>query len=529
MTRARLGGRSPRTRHRWRAVVAAGLVALLATACDWTVIHSTLGNSGQAVDDGFTPTQATNLVREWRFHAGGSVFATPVTFLGIVYVPAGNGVLYALDSRHVVNGAPTAIWSKDYGKAVNTTCPTSPTGLVSSVTVRGDARGVPILYVYTPQGTLQKLDGRDGSVIWESRVFTVPADGQNDYFSWATPTISGDRVYVGVSSNCDRPFVRGELKSFDVGTGALVATYESMPNAKDPDVAGRDPVPPTDRYVGAGIWTTSASGDGNSIYVNTGSTYDDTNAAHPPLDDNDFDQYSLLKLDADTLEKQGKFAIPQPDGGDPDWGSGVTLFNASLGGTAIQMAGGCNKDGIFYAVRTDTMKPVWAARVGTSSAAGEVGCLSGAVWDGSRLFVTGNDTRIGGTWTSTTASNTSGDTYPLWVPSGGVAAPSATRWLDPATGLDLSGAVPKPYWEAAQPERVIGACSINGTSTLIACQTTNWDSDANALVLLNASSGVQVVALHDIGEYPGFSTPIWSDGRLIVANTDSVRSYKPRT
>lgn len=509
---------------------AVGLVALLATACDWTIIHSTLGNTGQAVDQGFTPAQATNLAQQWRFRPGGSIFATSVTFMGIVYVPAGNGTLYALDSRQIVNGAPTVIWSKRYGQAANTTCPTAPTGLVSSVTVRGDERGVPLLYVYTPQGTLQKLDGRDGSPIWESPVFEVPDDNQNDYFSWATPTIANGRVYVGTSSNCDTPFVRSQLKSFDVDTGALLATFETMPDAPDPDFADHDPVPPDTRYVGAGIWTTSASGDGNSIFVNTGSTYDDTNAEHPPLDDNDFDQYSLLKLDAVTLEKQGKFAIPQPDGGDPDWGSGTILFSARLNGTPTQIAGGCNKDGIFYAVRTDTMKPIWGVRVGTSSPAGEVGCLSGAVWDSesSRLFVTGNDTRVGGAWTRSTGTNTSGDTYPLWIPSGGTAAPSATRRLDPATGMDLSGSTPKPSWETAQPQRVLGACSMNGASTLIACQTTNWSDTDNALVLLNVDTGAQVAALRDSGQFPGFSTPIWSDGRLIVTDTDAVRSYKPR-
>ncbi|MGZ4691743.1 MAG: outer membrane protein assembly factor BamB family protein [Acidimicrobiia bacterium] len=505
------------------------LVALFATGCDWTLIHSSLSNSGQATDDGFTPAQAGILDQKWRFHPGGSINATPVTFHGLVYLPAGNGTLYALDSTRIVGGAPTVLWSKPYGLVANTTCPNSPTGLVASAAVRDDGSGNPLVYVSTPQGTLQELNGRTGSVVWESRVYTIPADGQNDYFSWSSPTYANGRVYVGISSNCDNPFVRSGLRAFDQNTGALVAEYSSMPDAVDPNFASRTVKPPTNKYVGAGVWTTSASGDGNSIYVTAGSTYDDTNAAHPPLDTNNYDEYSLVKLDATTLAKQGKFAIPQPDGGDPDWGSGAILFSAVIGGVPTQVAGGCNKDGIFYAVRTDVMKPIWAVRVGTSSPGGEVACLSGGVWDGAHLFVTGNDTQVGGTWTRTTAQNTSGDAYPLWSVTGGQAAVSSTRQLDPATGLKVSGSTGAPYWETAHQQRVLGACSINGRSTLIACQTTDWSVTSNSVLLMNATTGAQVASLHDRGEYPGFSTPIWSDGRLIVGDSDAIRAYAPRT
>ena len=504
------------------------VMALVATGCDWTFIHSSLTNSGKAADDGFTPTQATNLALEWRFHPGGSINATPVTFHGIVYLPAGNGTLYALASTKIVGGAPTVLWSKPYGLATNTTCPNSPRGLVASPAVRDDGNGNPLVYVSTPQGKLQELNGRTGAVIWENTVYTVPADNQNDYFSWSSPTYSGGRVFVGISSNCDTPFVRSGLRAFDQSTGALVAEYSGMPNAVDSDYGNHLPSPPTNLYVGAGIWTTSAAGDGNSIYVTTGSTYDDTNFAHPPLDTNNYDQYSLIKLNATTLAKQGKFAIPQPDGGDPDWGSGAILFNATLGGASTWVAGGCNKDGIFYAVRADTMKPIWAVRVGTSAPGGEIACLSGGVWDGTHLYVTGNDTQIGGQWTSTTLHDTSGDAYPLWSVTGGVAAVSSTRQLDPATGLNLTGATPKPYWETAHQQLVLGACSINGRSTLIACQTTDWVGPTNSVLLMSAASGAQVASLHDSGEFPGFSTPIWSDGRLIVCNSDAIRSYKPR-
>lgn len=518
-----------RGRTRARCVALACIVIVVALAgCDWPFIHGATGNSGKALDAGFAPSAVPSLRRIWRFHPGGAIEATPVTFHGIVYLAAGNGTLYALDTTRVVNGAPAILWHRDYGLVATTTCPGNPTGLVASPAVRDDGHGNPLVYSYTPQGTLQELDGRTGSVKWESRVYTIPNDGQNDYFSWASPIVANGLVYVGTSSTCDTPFVPSAEKAYDQDTGAVVGTYSTMPALPDPDYATRDPKPPSQNYVGAGAWTTSAADDGAYLYITTGSTYRSTNTAHPPLDGNDFDQYSMLKLDARTLRKVGKFAVPQPVSvGDPDWGSGVVLFEATLGGTTLQMAGACNKDGNFYAVRTDVMRAVWAVHVGYATAAGEIGCLSGGVWDGTHLYVAGNATTIGGTWTRTTMSSPSGYSWPLYTPSGGTQSAGSVRALDPATGLVASGSSVRPLWERGLPSNPLGACSINGASTILACQTTDWTDTFNAAMLLDPSNGNVLAQLHDTAEFAGFSTPIWADGALIVTDSDAVRAYRP--
>jgi outer membrane protein assembly factor BamB len=509
-------------RSRRRALRLVGFVAalmLLLSGCDWTMFHGDAGNTGVAYDSGFTAAQATNLVRSWRFHPGYSIQSTPATFQGTVYLAAGNGVLYALDLN---TGAVK--WSKDYGLRTIAEC-NSPVGFVSSPAVRKDGNGNPKVYVYTQAGTLQELDGLNGNVVWEARVYDVPADGHNDYYSWSSPILSGRTVYIGVSSDCDNPFIPGQVVAFDQISGALVGRYTTMPAQTDPQRANHGPdFPPTNNYVGAGVWTSPAV-DGTSVYVTTASTYDDTNTAHPPRDDNAFDQYSVLKLDAATLTRTGKFAVPQPENvGDPDWGSSPVLFDATIGGQSVPMVGGCNKDGNFYALRRDTMRPVWAVHVGLGQPAGELACLSGAIWDGSRLFVVGNDTTIGGSWVKTTSTSPSGYSWPFYTPSGGAAAVGAIRQLDPATGIPTSG---HPYWEHPFRSRVLGACSMNGNKDLIACQTTDWNDVWNALVLLNPSTGTQVTELHDNAEFPGFSTPIWVDGKLLVADTDALRAYTP--
>ena len=103
----------------------------------------------------------------------------------------------------------------------------------------------------------------------------------------------------------------------------------------------------------------------------------------------------MVKIDATTFAVTGKWVAPATTVGDPDFGSSPILFTARLGATDTAMVGACNKDGYFYALRTDTMQLVWSRKVGTEDDAGETACLSGGVWDGTRLFVAGNTTTIG--------------------------------------------------------------------------------------------------------------------------------------
>jgi outer membrane protein assembly factor BamB len=518
----RTGGTASRSRRPLGWVVVVALFALVLTACDWPMFHSDSTQSGVAADPGFSAAQATNLRQLWRFHPGWSIYSTPVTFHGVVYLGGGDGTLWAVNETTGLE-----MWHKAYGQIPDHGCQ-SPAGFVSSPAVRDDGNGNPLVYVYTPQGTLQELDGRNGDVVWEQRVFTpgyFATNGVSDYYPWSSPIARNGRVYVGVSSNCDEPFVRGALLSFDAATGAPIATAYMMPVGTDPNYANRNPKPPTTNWVGAGIWTSPAVDD-NYVYLTTASTYDDINNAHPPTDTNQFDQYSMLKLDAATLQVVGKFAVPQPQSvNDPDWGSTPTLFTATIGGQSVPMVGACNKDGNYYAVRTDTMRPVWSMHVGLGTPYGQQACLTSAIWDGTNLYVTSNQTTVGGTWTKTTTTSTQGYSWPTWTPSGGTAANAAVRKVDPATGVSLS--TQKPLWESSIQSLVLGSCSMYGQKDVIACQTMDWNDQWNAAVLISAANGAHLNELHDYLEYQGFSSPIWSDGKLIVSDADAMRAYVP--
>ena len=54
-----------------------------------------------------------------------------------------------------------------------------------------------------------------------SSVVQIPSTTVNDSYAWASPTLANGRVYVGISSACDAPFVRGAVKAYDQQTGVL--------------------------------------------------------------------------------------------------------------------------------------------------------------------------------------------------------------------------------------------------------------------------------------------------------------------
>src|SRR5204863_5466394 len=98
------------------------------------------------------------------------------------------------------------------------------------------------------------MDAADGHDVWPPAVIHVPSPSVSDYFDWSSPTVANGRIYVGVSSACDNPLIRGALKAYDQATGERVATHYTVP-------AGA---------VGGSIWTSAAVGSSGSVFVTTG-------------------------------------------------------------------------------------------------------------------------------------------------------------------------------------------------------------------------------------------------------------------
>lgn len=479
-------------------------IALLASACtaDYTMRLGDREHTGRVLDSGLTAQNASTLKIKWRLQPGacngvdvsatGAVwFATPVTMHGVIYVGSDFGCLYAISEA-----TGQIMWSRFFAYQPQLTC-VQRLGIVSSVNVVDDGNGGALLYFHSPDGYLYKLRGGDGSTVWRSLV-QIPSPTANDVYAWSSPTVANGKVIIGVSSNCDVPFVQGQVRAYSSSTGQLLWVHKTIP----------------DGFVGAGDWYDAAVDDAGDVYVTTGSTLDEIAAAHPNTTPG-FEQYSLLKLDGDTGQLIWKAPAPQYRF-DPDYGTSPILFDAN----GVGLVGGWNKDGWFRVYRQDNGHLVWQALVGSKQDETDKALSGGAVFDGKRLFVVSNPTTVGGQWAPL---------YPnVWLPAGGTQVEGSIRELDPATGA-LVNRGGRPF-EIGLGANVMGPCSINANG-ILACaggQLQNADiynGHYNGVYLVDVNQPAAILrhledrdALNRTVNYGEFSQPIQEHGAVIATN-----------
>jgi len=411
-------------------------------------------SSDNAAATAITPATAPTLTRVWRWtpdkptmtgQPGPGLYASPTVYGGTVYIGADTGVFYALDEAtgHV-------LWKQFLGFVPKLTC--HARGITSTATVAPDPRtGALTVYVAGGDGYLYALDAATGAIVWRS-VIALPSTTVNDYYDWSSPTVVGGHIYIGVSSQCDRPLVAGGLKEYDQATGARLAFYQTNPGGK----------------TGPSIWSSAAAGpSGNLVYVSTGNG-------------KGTDSASIVELDGGTLAKLGSWQVPLSQQiSDSDFGGSPTLFKATLGGTVTHMVGACNKNGVYYALRRNDLAagPVWQLQVGAGASGGPQ-CDAAAIWDGTHLFIGGNQTTIGG-----------------------VSYNGSISMVDPATGT--------PIWQDGLAGPVIGSPSLDGRGVL-AVQT--YSSTA-PLSLIDAATGA---VLATIATGTEFGQPVFADDMLLI-------------
>jgi glucose dehydrogenase len=222
----------------WSALVVCLGVALPSwvSAGNWPAYlygptHSSVNNQATAI----TPVTATALVPAWNWRPDSptkpgqppvGLHASPTVYNGRIYIGAQTGEFYALDEA---TGA--VVWHRFLGFTRKLTCTGNDAarGFVATATVAVDpSTSVPTVYVYSQDGNLYALDAGNGAIVWSSRVYT-PSSSVNDYSAWSSPTVSNGKIYVGISSNCDRPLVPGGVMAFEQATGSPIGTYSTMP------------------------------------------------------------------------------------------------------------------------------------------------------------------------------------------------------------------------------------------------------------------------------------------------------------
>ena len=183
-------------------------------------------------------------------------------------------------------------------------------------------------------GTYYGLDAATGAIRWTTALNAGPSG-----FAWESPLLAYGRAYLGVSSGCDNPSVRGAVLAVDLQTGALLAKQAFVPEGQ----------------AGAGIWNSPAlSPDGQTLAVTTG---EDDGGYNGPYN------RAMVALDPLTLAL-GAADQEGPLDGDKDFATSPVIFSDADGRTLVAAH---HKDDFFYAYDLHNLAagPIWRRQTGS--------------------------------------------------------------------------------------------------------------------------------------------------------------------
>ena len=468
--------RFPLRRSFWPVIAVVGLLSSLMAAlgssgaaygqasADWPgfMLNSSHTSYSTAATS-ITPDNIADLQPVWRWIVPASpnsgstgLYATPVSVGGVLYIGANDGEFYAVNEA-----TQKVLWSRFLGLVPGIKCSKTSAGVASTAAVATDpSTGSLAVYVNAPDGHLYALNPATGAVLWKE-VVGIPSTSQNNYYAWGSPLVVNGNVYVGISSYCDNPLVPAGVLGFNAGTGSKLGQWRSVPG-----------------QVGGSVWSTPTAGDNGSIIVTTGNDNLSTQLPHAN---------SIVKLSGSNMTVLSSWQIPaSQEITDSDFGATATAFTAVLNGVKTRMVGACNKNGTFYALKTDDLSagPVWQQVVNEPyNGAGGL-CVAGAIWDGTRL--------IAGAGQATTLNGTK---Y-----QGGLLA------FNPATGT--------PLWETGLPGEVVGSPTEDGAGVVAA---PIWASTTNnyGIYLLSASTGA-ILKYIPLGQNRIFGQPVFAGNYLLV-------------
>lgn len=427
---------------------------------DW---HAYLGgpsHTSRSMDPAITTANAPTLVQEWQFDI--PYASSPVVADGSVFIGGFNGFFYK------INAHSGALQDKIFlGFQSQHTC--AQFGFATTATVAFDpAIHADAVYVAAPDGYLYAFNAATMVRLWRS-VIAIPSKTTSNYFQWSSPTVDHGKVYVGISSNCDVPLIRGGVAAYDQLTGKKLNTFYVVPKG----------------HIGGSVWSSVAVDTTGDVYVTTGN-----GVSHAPKL---YNTISILKL-SPSLKLLASFRVPKADRvDDGDFGGSPTLFNAPLHGTLTPMVGACNKNGIYYALRRSDLKEVWHRTIGArSSGKVRAQCIAAAAFDGHHLFMAGPAATIGG------------HTFR-----------GSIMRLNPANGAI--------GWQTGLPNGVMTSPSVNA-SGVIGVGTYDNTTTANATYLVSAANGL---ILRRLNEGVDFPQTAFAGGWVYSANSTGLYAWGP--
>lgn len=430
----------------------------------WSTYQGDLRRSGfNSYETIINARSAARLALKWQYQAGGSINSQPVVAFGKIFWGSWDGYEHATDFR----GAQ--VWSTYLGQAQHTHCPPSDAGVggtatFASISIKGVMQNV--LFVASGTAHFFALNAKTGAILWDRPLASSPK-----YMIWGGSAVFNGSVYVGVSSYAACPLVQGKLVKMDAATGAVQATFYTVPHG----------------CRGGGIWSTPTIEVATSIlYIGTGDS-----TCKKPQNYSD----ALVALHTSDLSLAGFWQLPPlQQVNDSDFGSTSTLFEATIDGVVHPMIGLVNKNGYYSALDRANLNagPLWQAHLSQWIDHGHVGkdSISSSAWDGNVLYAGGAQTHIRGTL-----------------------CPGSLRAIHPATG--------KFVWGICLSSPVIGAV-IAVTGVVVADYGTS-------IVVVNAASGRILYTYQDPQQNSLFcGSASISNGMLIIGNNDgSLYAFTP--
>lgn len=357
---------------------------------DWpTWQHDTYGSRFNGAEHRLTPGNVGGLKLKWAFtypKDAGTPRSQPAVTGGVAYFGGPDGVFYARDAR---TGA--ARWSfrlSSVGTADYPVQPQDGPAVAGGKVFFGDNRG----YLYA-------LDQRTGRLAWATRL-----DTETTAILTSSPIVSGDHVYVGVSSGQNtlgKTFpcctFRGHIDAVDVRTGRLAWRHYTVPK---PRRTGTWPNGVA-KYApsGGGVWSTPAIDPRTrTLYVGTGQNYTGSGGRFDSVLALDTvtgkARWTRKMTDVDTWrsecnpqsEEDKAYCPNLPDGTalDFDLGAAPNLFRA--GGRVLVGIG--QKAGVYHVLDAHTGKIVWQRQLSKPMPSGGLsGIQWGSSYDGRRLYV----------------------------------------------------------------------------------------------------------------------------------------------
>jgi polyvinyl alcohol dehydrogenase (cytochrome) len=444
------------------------------------------------------PSNVATLAPMWTFTTGADVSATPTVMADAVYFPDWAGNLYA-----VARDTGKQIWVhkiSDYNNFPGSIARVSP-AIHGDDLIIGDIQSGTVAH---NGASIMAINRTTGTLHWITKVSTHPAA-----VITGSPVVSGDVVYVGVSSSeeslaTDPTYpccsFRGSMVALNVTTGQIMWQTYVMPDNQG--LPGG--------YSGGAIWQPPAIDTiRGMLYVGTGNNYEVPDAVKQCINGttgmaqvaclDPADYYdSAMAIDMATgqikwtkrvqgldvwtvacTKNPNPVSCPEPSSPDYDLsGSGPNLLP--------NMVGFGQKSGLYWAFNPDTGAVLWTSMVGPGSTLG--GIEWGTATDGERIYV----------------AITNGKNLPYPLINGTTVTSGAWSALDVGTG--------KILWQTADPAQGFDLGSVSVANGLVFAPSVSGNMHAldakTGKILWTFASGGSVIDGPSIAD----GTLFWGSG-----------------